>query len=326
MKFTSAAKRAAHLAHTVIGKSPLATRWYFALLSGVLRPLPECKFKRQILNSVLAARWPECDLPSRRVILGTKTSIALYPRFGEIGFESLVSRNPLYEREVFFFLEPRLADYDTVVEIGANVGLFSLFVATAFERLQKSDSQIFVFEPSRKAYLRLLQNLKLNAVRNVQAFNCAVGEKTVFASFFEPEDHLNNGSLLEEFALIFSSSLQVSQTLVLNAELLETLLSCAGRLLIKIDAEGAESRILTGLRSVIAKNKPDILLEVLPMYQDSLNSMGFLRAAGYRFFNITDRGAAKHEKFTASEFRDWLLVPNESSVETPQLVGRNESR
>lgn len=138
MKFTTGAKRAAHWAHTVIGKSPLATRWYFALLSGVLRPLPECKFKRQILNSVLAARWPECDLPPRRVILGTNTWTTLH--------------------------------------------------------------------------------------------------------------------------------------------------------------------------------------------QDSLNSMGFLRGAGYQFFNITDRGAAKHEKLTASEFRDWLLVPNELLVDTPQLVGRKESR
>lgn len=326
MKFTAAARRVAFGIHSLIGKSRVGTRWHFAMLSGVLRPLPDCKFKRQILNSVLSARWPECDLPPQRVMLGAKTTVALYPHLGEVGFESLVCRNPLYEKEVFFCPEPRLADYDSIIEIGANVGLFSIFFAKAFERLQKSDSRIFVFEPSRKAYLRLLQNLKLNAVRNVHAFNCAVGEQTAFASFFEPEDHLNNGSLMEDFALKFSNSVQVSRTLVLGPELLGPLLSAAGRSLIKIDAEGAESQILTGLRSVIVENKPDILLEVLPMYQDALNSLGFLSAAGYQLFNITDVGAMRRKQFEAGEFRDWLLLPGESFVNKPQLVVQCEGQ
>ena len=115
----------------------------------------------------------------------------------------------------------------------------------------------------------------------------------------------------------FSSSVQISRTLVLSPELLGPLLSTAGHSLIKIDAEGAEGQILTGLRSVIVENKPDILIEVLPMYQDALNSLGFLSATGYQFFNITDQGAVQREQLEAGEFRDWLLLPRGSFVNKP---------
>ena len=326
MKFTAAARRIAFGIHSLIGKSRVGTRWYFIFLSSVLRALPECKIKRQILNSLSSARWPECELPPQRVTLGAETTVVLYPHFYEIDFETLVSRNPLYEKEVFSILEPRLADYDAVVEIGANVGMFSLFFARAFERLGKSNSRVFVFEPSRKAYLRLLQNLKLNSVRNVHAFNCAVGAETGFADFFEPEGHLTNGSLLADFASRFSSSVQVTRTLVLDAELLNHLFSREDRLLIKIDVEGAEGQVLAGLSRMIIDRQPDIILEVLPMYQDALNTLEFLKVAGYQFFNVTDRGAVGHPQFAASQFRDWLLVPGESAVTTRRLAGQGKSR
>lgn len=318
MILTRLVKQAAFLAHTLIARSRTASRWYFAFLSGTLRPLPECKIKRQIWNSVLSVQWPEFDLPPRSVVFGTQACVVLYPHLHQIDSEAMVSRNPLYEKEVFLFLEPRLMNYDTVVEIGANVGLFSLFFARTFERLEKSDSRVFVFEPSRKAYLRLLRNLELNSTRNVVAFNCAVGDQTGFVNFFEPKNHLTNGSLLADFASQFSSSIQVSQTLLVNAELLESLLPDAGRLLIKIDTEGAECQVLAGLQKVITRNKPDVLLEVLPMYQEAINGMEFLRVAGYEFFNITDRGLVKHDKFVAGEFRDWLLVSSERSIEPRQ--------
>ena len=325
MRLTTTFKRVAAAIHAVIGKSRTATRWYFALLGSALRSLPECKMKRQILNSILSAQWVECDLPPRRVRLGTQTSVLLYPHFYEIDFEILVSRNPLYEKEVFSVLETRLANYDAVVEIGANVGLFSLFFAKTLERLGKADSRVFVFEPSRTAYLRLLQNLKLNSVRNVDAFNCAVGAQTGFTDFFEPDGHLTNGSLLADFALKFSSSVQVTRALVLQAELLASLPSRGDRLLIKIDVEGAECQVLAGLGRMIIDNKPDIILEVLPMYQDALNGLGFLREAGYQFFNITDRGLVGCPRFAATHFRDWLLIPGQPAVTNRQLAGQGKN-
>ena len=296
------------------------TRWYLATLGGLLRPLPECKAKRQILNSVLSVEWPEYDLPARRITLGTSTNLVIHPHFHAIDFEALVSRHPLYEKEVFAFLEPRLADYDTVLEIGANVGLFSLFFAKTFEQMGKKDGQVFAFEPSREAYRRLLQNLKLNSTKNIQVFNCAVGDQTVFADFFEPKGHLTNGSLLPEFAGHFSTSLQVSRTLVLHAELLESLLPPGKRALVKIDTEGSEGRVLIGLTDVIIRKKPDILIEVLSIYRNALNSLEFLKRAGYQFFNVTDRGPVQHEQFTASDFRDWLLVPSEPPVKPSKLA------
>ncbi len=326
MKAVQIPKWLASSTHELLARSPRITRWYLTALGSLLRPLPECKVKRQIFNSVFFVEWPEYDLPARQITLGTRTHIVIHPHFHAIDFEALVSRHPLYEKEVFAFLESRLADYDTVLEIGANVGLFSLFFAKTFEQMGKKNGQVFAFEPSREAYRRLLQNLKLNSIKNIQVFNCAVGDQTVFADFFEPKGHLTNGSLLPEFAGHFSASLLVSRTLVLHADLLESLLPHGKRALVKIDTEGSECRVLIGLKDVIMKKKPDILLEVLSIYQDNLNKLEFLKRAGYQFFNITDRGPIQYEQFTTSDFRDWLLVPSEAAVSPPKPTRQDESR
>lgn len=62
------------------------------------------------------------------------------------------------------------------------------------------------------------------------------------------------------------------------------------------------------------------------MYQDALNSLGFLSAAGYQFFNITDLGAMRRKQFETGEFRDWLLLPGESFANKPQLVVQCEGQ
>src|SRR5262249_23088870 len=144
----------------------------------------------------------------------------------------------------------RMAGYRSVIEIGANVGVFTVFFSDWLKRLQPG-GKVFAFEPSPRAYQRLLENIKANDCGNVVAVNCAVGGSTGFFPFFEPEDHLTNGSLDAQFAGQFSSVLNATPVLVVAGDLLETLPGLEEPILLKIDAEGAEAQILRSLEGFI---------------------------------------------------------------------------
>jgi hypothetical protein len=90
--------------------------------------------------------------------------------------------------------------------------------------------------------------------------------------------------------------------------------------LIKIDTEGSECAVLEGLHDLIQQRQPDIILEVLPGYEQRLSDARFLRSGSYSLFNITSSGLQRHETFQATEHRDYFL-----SAETPESFARSDS-
>jgi FkbM family methyltransferase len=292
--------------HRLVAQSRLATETYFTILPSIASKLPS-KMRRQLRNSANAVRWPEVRLRPRQVTVGKRTKIQLYPHFGEFDFEALFGNRLSYEQEVFECLEAHINDYDAIVEIGANVGVFTSFFAASAKTLDKS-IRIVAFEPSRSAYLRLLENLRLNKCETIEVFNCAVGDAVGWASFFEPENHLTNGSLNPAFAAKFNSHVAETRVLVVDGAMIEQLISFAKHALIKIDTEGAEARVLRGLEIFIKRHKPDLLIEVLPDYEEDLNNLAFLDDCDYKFFQITTEGLVERKKFVAGSNRDYLLT------------------
>ena len=71
----------------------------------------------------------------------------------------------------------RINDGDTVIDIGANIGLFSLFVMSRCQ-----NPKVYAFEPSPVVYELLKANCKAYGP-NVHAFNCGVSDKPKTAEF-----------------------------------------------------------------------------------------------------------------------------------------------
>ena len=61
-----------------------------------------------------------------------------------------------------------------------------------------------------------------------------------FQAFFEPEDHLTNGSFDRAFAWIFSEVVTENTVLVLDARHLKNFFDKYERVLLKIDVDGYE--------------------------------------------------------------------------------------
>ena len=135
---------------------------------------------------------------AREVIVGSATKINLVPHLGEFDEAGLFAKQLGYEDASFKWLDANAPDsYDLIIEIGANVGVFTVF----FDALARRGSRlrrVIAFEPSREAYGRLLSNLRANGTTMVVPFNAAVGVSSGFQMFYEPEGHLTNGSFLKD--------------------------------------------------------------------------------------------------------------------------------
>jgi FkbM family methyltransferase len=253
--------------------------------------------------------WKELSFGARQVVVGERTNIRLYPHLGEFDQAALFKRRLDYEKPLFAWLEHHATHrYDAIVEIGANVGIYTIF----FDALIKSEPNdrlrhVYAFEPSRMAYARLLANLEVNAACFVSPFAVAICDRTGFSPFYEPAGHLTNGSLSQGFAAQFSPCIRSCTVVTLAGPVLADIFSAHARVLLRIDAEGSEPQILTAMAPIITRHAPDLLVEVLPRVDERLAHAGCL--AGYTKFLLTAGEASPRESFNAdSADRDWLFT------------------
>ncbi len=232
--------------HALLARGPRClARMYIELLSLFCRTVVSLRISTRIRNSIASnsRRWPQMRFSAREVIVGSATKINLVPHLGEFDEAGLFAKQLGYEDGCFKWLEINASEnYDLVIEIGANVGVFTVF----FDALARRGSRlrrVIAFEPSREAYGRLLSNLKANGATTVVPFNAAVGVSSGFQTFYEPEGHLTNGSFRREFSEIFSKTVHSTSVLAVGATELFFFIGSVRKALIKIDAEGFEVSI-----------------------------------------------------------------------------------
>ncbi len=158
-----------------------------------------------------------------------------------------------------------------VVEVGANLGAHTLFLAERVGPL----GQVWAFEPQRILFQTLCANLALNSVTNTHCFQQAVGAAPgmIYVPMIDYTQSNNFGGLeLGAFT-------QGEPTPVVTLDSLQ-LLRCH---MIKIDVEGMEQQVLEGARQTISRHKPVVYLENdRPDKSDALIRM--LDAQGYNLF------------------------------------------
>lgn len=173
---------------------------------------------------------------------------------------------------------------DTVVDIGANIGYYTLL----FARKVGSDGMVFAFEPDSDNFKLLQKNISANAYANVISEQMAVTNKNQEIKLYQS---LRSAGHHRIFAWEGSDKAQVIQGITLDDYLSE---SGNPVNLIKIDIEGAELTAIEGMTGVIEKNRGlKIITEYNPLaikesgfepegYLDLLSRMGFV------FYNLNE--------------------------------------
>lgn len=142
---------------------------------------------------------------------------------------------------------------DTVVDAGANIGLFTVPLARAVG----PTGRVIAIEPSASSAERLRRNVALNRLTNVQIEAAAVGDTSERVEFFVAADSAYSGLQPDERS-------PATATTTVQMVTVDAVWESAGRpcvTLLKLDVEGAEARALAGAEELLAACRPAVLLE-----------------------------------------------------------------
>ena len=149
------------------------------------------------------------------------------------------------------FMARYLRPGDGFVDVGANVGVYTLFARS----LIGAAGRLEAFEPGAKASQRLRENLALNGVTDqVRVHACAVGAESGVVRFTNSQDATN--------AIVTESTESPADSIEMPCARLDDVLT--GQYAMgKMDIEGAEPLALQGAEHMLAAQNPPVwLLEV----------------------------------------------------------------
>ncbi len=173
-----------------------------------------------------------------------------------------------------------------IIDAGANFGWY----AVRFARLVQPDGKVHAFEPVPETHRELVANVNLNRCANLAAYNIALGSIQGTVSMFVPNIRFGAGAA--------SQFLDGGKKLVVPMLKLDDFLGqhqIAHIDFIKADIEGGELNLLRGAEEILAKCRPNILLEISDIHcarfghtpQDVIQ---FLERRGYNGKYMNEEG------------------------------------
>ncbi len=235
-----------------------------------------------------------------------------------VGFASLLYWHGLegYEPETSRCLRALFARAATFIDVGANCGFYSVLGA-----LINPGLRVIAFEPVPEIFAGLKRNVRRNAVENrVLCENVALssqsGRATLYLPAHEGLDPESTGTLAAESWQSRKGAARVEVNAIRFDEYEARHPMRVD--LIKIDVEDFEADVLEGMRSVILRDRPFIVCEVLPRNHGNQRTRAIVESLQYQPYWITPAGYIRVPRFdfNRGNWTDFLLSP----VSTPDAV------
>jgi FkbM family methyltransferase len=194
-----------------------------------------------------------------------------------------------YEPNEFFFLHRVLRPGMAFVDVGANMGFYTLF---ASKRVGATGTVVAI-DPSEREFGRLKANVETNALTNVSLLQVAVSDCAGEAELLVATEEKSGHNTLGSFGY---GSVRAQGAERVRVERLDDILRDIGlgRVdVVKMDIEGAEFRALQGARETLRTVRPVLLLE---LSDRSLQHQGchssqvweLLAEQGYRLYRFSE--------------------------------------
>lgn len=153
-----------------------------------------------------------------------------------------------YEGNIGLILDRLAKRGSSVLDIGSHIGVHTITMS----RKVGPKGTVIAFEPDKKLYRELLQNLKINNCNNVVSLCKALGDSEKIVSL--KNNHIQQD--FDEFWLPISEGvINKVETITLDSLKIDNLS------LIKMDVENYEYFVLKGAEETILRNKPVIVFE-----------------------------------------------------------------
>ncbi len=247
-----------------------------SLLSILSHPLN----KNDKWNTVLRVLWWKMNqllfrLPAVvELVPGRK--IICYPDSSSGG---LIIYKRLFDYEEMMFLQKHLNSTSTFIDVGVNIGDYSLIASSIIRK-----NTIHSFEPFKSVLKRFQENIQLNSIRNIKTHEMVVSNTDGYEYFdSEPESEVNH------IAYVNSAKSIKIQSITLDTFAKNNNISQID--ILKIDVEGAEMKVLLGAKKLLAKGKIKIILLELNRNNQSFGSTNkeiasYLKKHKYSLFTL----------------------------------------
>jgi FkbM family methyltransferase len=134
---------------------------------------------------------------------------------------------------------------DTIVDIGANIGYYTLLASD----IVGSEGKVYAFEPSPLNYDLLVGNIKLNNFNNVVAVQKAVSDRNGKLEFYLNDQDMGAHTIYKPDRVgksVFVESITLDDYFKGKESPID---------IVKMDVEGAEMAVIQGMDNIIKLNK-----------------------------------------------------------------------
>lgn len=188
-----------------------------------------------------------------------------------------------------------------VFDIGANIGIYSMVVATALRR------QVYAYEPFAEA-ASVLRTITERYAFPIQVTEAAVSDSLDDREFYLSKKSDMSNSLNPGFRE--HAAVRKVRSVTVDSEAARVR-PCA----IKIDTETTEMEVLRSSESTLREDRPVLLVEIL---NEALatEARAFLEPLGYKIIEVGSpevmgRFGDVSDLETGGDTRNWLAVPDE---------------
>jgi FkbM family methyltransferase len=209
-------------------------------------------------------------------------------------------------------LMPFVRDNDVVVDIGANIGVWSRVILSS-----RKLSQLVAFEPGGRNFELLRKNLGENPESSCLPF--AVGASCGVAEF---STHLDSG---QNYLLPIEVGSAARRSRTVKMVTLDSWWAGSGmeRLdLLKVDVEGFEFDVFLGAEAVLRDQSPIVYFEFIPSSavrgSRGNKSLEFLISLGYEIRAVTLRGQLVKTDSKLELSNDYIAFPRHRVGELSQ--------
>jgi FkbM family methyltransferase len=228
----------------------------------------------------------------------------------DIGLDLLLTGR--FEREAIAQCAKFIRPDGVVIDVGANIGVHAVHFADL-----ASSGKVVCFEPARATFGLLLRNV--SGLANVVPLNLALSDTSGLQTFFIAADNAYSGLKDTKRKALLRHEQVACFT---GDEILPSLVGSARVDLIKIDVEGLETHVLTGLRQFLTAHRPVIFCEIFAGHDsnpDPRRTVQFCTSLGYDAFVLNGSQLAPAAEHDDSLYNYFFIPRASAGLEVPDI-------
>ena len=237
-----------------------------------------------------------------RYVLGTRKAKMTQYGFWLQGGSHIAHRlmqEGAFEQDELALMERHLEHADIFVDIGANIGFYTCLG-------KHKGKHVIAVEPQQNNVEHLLENMLLNGWQEgMEIYPIGLSDKAGIAILYGASS--TSASMLKSWDKTYKSIKQIIPVSTMDALIGDRFYG--KRLLIKVDVEGVEYRVLNGALQTIQRNpKPVWIVEIcLDEHRETVNT-DYLATFELFYKNGYEASTADHrnKKVTLDDVRQWV--------------------